>query len=109
MRIRTMLAAVALGGAALSGLTATTAHAATAGVYAKDNATCAAFKAYERHPDGIRFGRMRIDAAGAFWFLRADVTWWAKDRRHHAGPAELGQDAVMVAGDCADPAAQEDS
>lgn len=91
-----------------TGQAVTTAHT-TGGPYAADDATCKASAAYVKHPTAKRFRVMVKDSSTAFWFLRMDVAWWAKDRKQHADRAELAQDRVMVAGDCSDPAAQQDS
>ena len=88
--------------------TSVQARAATgvSGPYARDNATCSAFRAFERHPSARRFGVMVRDSRSALWFLRDDVGGWDLDRAHHAPSWVLGMDAGLVAQDCADPAAE---
>ena len=85
------------------------ASAATAvsGPYARDSATCSAFKAYERHQSAARFRVMVRDSGSALWFLRVDVRGWQADRVSHAPSWVLGMDRGLVAQDCADPAAEQ--
>ena len=85
------------------------ARAATAvsGPYARDNATCQAFRAFERHPSSARFRVMVRDSRSALWFLRFDVRGWQADRVSHAPSWVLGMDRGLVAQDCVDPAAEQ--
>ena len=78
------------------------------GLFARDSATCGAFRAFERHPTSARFRVMVRDSRSALWFLADDVGGWNLDRAHHAAGWVLGMDAGLVAQDCADPAAEMD-
>ena len=84
------------------------ASAATAvsGPYARDNATCQAFRAFERHQTAGRVRVMVRDSGSALWFLRDDVQGWQADRVSHAPSWVLGMDRGLVTQDCDDPAAE---
>ena len=77
------------------------------GLFARDNATCQAFRVFERHPSAKRFRVMLADSRSALWFLRDDVGGWQLDLRDHAAGWVLRMDGDLVTQDCADPAAQE--
>ena len=104
------VATIAVG--AFAGVAGTSGQArasvAVSGPYARDNATCQAFRAFERHPSSARFRVMVRDSRSALWFLADDVGGWNLDRAHHAAGWVLGMDAGLVAQDCADPAAEMD-
>ena len=107
-----LVCAATVAAGVLAGVAGTSVQASAAplssGPFARDNATCGAFGAYERHPSARRFAVMVRDSRSALWVLADDVGGWQLDRAHHAAGWVLGMDAGLVAQDCADPAAEMD-
>ena len=110
--VKRLVCAATITAAVFAGVAGTSvqASAATAvsGPYARDSATCRAFRAFERHPTSARFRVMVRDSRSALWVLADDVGGWNLDRAHHAAGWVLGMDRGLVTQDCDDPAAEMD-